>query len=96
MVKDVVQRRVFVKRWVDSEDLIEWVEPNGGVVCLMRMTKVPPRGTEEFYNRLLNEQNVYVGPGKWFEMADIYFRVGYVSPSWESLEKGLIGISKAL
>jgi aspartate/methionine/tyrosine aminotransferase len=89
-------RLQLVTQWIESEDLLDWVEPTGGVVCLPRMNITPPGGTDAFYRRLLQTHGTYVGPGHWFEMPDTYFRLGYGWPSRSELEAGLDGISKAL
>lgn len=92
----VKQRRELVDQWVRHEDLIEWVRPDSGVMGFMRMSKEPASGTAAFYEHLLNEYGAYVGPGRWFEWPDTYFRLGYGWPSLESLKQGLEAISKAM
>jgi aspartate/methionine/tyrosine aminotransferase len=89
-------RRRLVSQWIAQEPLLEWVPPQGGVVCFPRMKAEPPGGTAGFYRRLLESHGTYVGPGHWFEMSDLYFRLGYGWPTAEELEAGLDGISKAL
>jgi aspartate/methionine/tyrosine aminotransferase len=89
-------RLEIVSNWIAGEDLLEWVEPAGGVVCFPRMRSEPAGGTDAFYRRLIEEQGTYVGPGHWFEMSDRYFRLGYGWPTRAELEAGLKGISTAL
>lgn len=95
-LKEMAQRRALVTRWLEEEQLLEWVRPSGGVVCLPRMRREPPGGMKAFYKRLLSEHGTYVGAGHWFEMPDTYFRLGYGWPTRAELEKGLSGISNAL
>lgn len=90
------KRRQLVSQWMEQEPLLEWVRPQGGVVCFPRMTEDPPGGTGAFYRRLLETHGAYVGPGHWFEMSDRFFRLGYGWPTREELEAGLAAISKAL
>jgi aspartate/methionine/tyrosine aminotransferase len=90
------KRRQLVSEWIAREPLLEWVPPRGGVVCFPRMKAEPPEGTAGFYRRLLESQGTYVGPGHWFEMPDVYFRLGYGWPTGAELEAGLAGISEAL
>jgi aspartate/methionine/tyrosine aminotransferase len=90
------KRRQLVSEWMEQEPLLEWVPPQGGVVCFPRMKAEPPGGTTAFYQRLLESQGTYVGPGHWFEMPDRFFRLGYGWPTRQELEAGLDGISKAL
>jgi aspartate/methionine/tyrosine aminotransferase len=90
------QRLALVTRWIESEPLLEWVPPAGGVVCLPRMRGTPPGGTAGFYQRLLEVEGTYVGPGHWFELPDTCFRLGYGWPTRDELQAGLQGISRAL
>ncbi|HEV7136401.1 MAG TPA: pyridoxal phosphate-dependent aminotransferase [Steroidobacteraceae bacterium] len=89
-------RLTLVTRWVESEPLLEWVPPSGGVVCLPRMRSTPAGGTAGFYRRLLEAEGTYVGPGHWFELPDTCFRLGYGWPTRKELQAGLQGISNAL
>jgi len=90
------RRRDLVTDWMAGEPLLEWVAPNGGVVCFPRMTAEPKGGTDAFYRRLLQDHGTYVGPGHWFEMPDTYFRLGFGWPSAGELQDGLKAISAAL
>jgi aspartate/methionine/tyrosine aminotransferase len=90
------ERLALVTRWMESEPLLEWVPPSGGVVCLPRMRSAPPGGTAAFYRRLLEIEGTYVGPGHWFELPDTCFRLGYGWPTRDELQAGLQGISRAL
>lgn len=89
-------RRDLVAAWIEDEELLEWVRPRGGVVCLPRMRREPPGGNPVFYERLLVTYGTYVGPGHWFEMPDSYFRLGYGWPTREALQAGLAAISRAM
>ncbi|KAM4054536.1 aminotransferase class I and II domain-containing protein [Hirsutella rhossiliensis] len=96
-IADMRRRRDRVASWVDEEsELVEWVRPEAGVMCFIKMKKDPAGGTQAFYTRLLEKHGVYVGRGTWFERDDRFFRLGYGWPTWEDLETGLNGISKAL
>ena len=90
------RRRDRVTEWMAGEELLEWVPPQGGVVCFPRMRVEPRGGTKGFYQRLLEDHGCYVGPGHWFERPDTHFRLGYGWPTAEELEGGLKAISAAL
>jgi aspartate/methionine/tyrosine aminotransferase len=90
------ERRRLVAEWIARETLLEWVPPQGGVVCFPRMRAEPPGGTDAFYRRLLEQCGTYVGPGHWFEMPDRFFRLGYGWTSRSELLSGLDAISQAL
>jgi aspartate/methionine/tyrosine aminotransferase len=86
----------IVFEWMQSEKHLEWIPPQGGVVCLPRMRADVPIDTEVFYDRLLKQYSTYVGPGHWFEMSDRYFRLGYAWEPQDKLKLGLQNISRAL
>ena len=89
-------RLQMVRSWIKEEELLEWVEPEGGVVCFPRIKKEPAGGFAAFYDRLFKEYLTYVGPGHWFEMSDAYFRLGFGWPTSDDLQGGMKAISKAL
>jgi aspartate/methionine/tyrosine aminotransferase len=86
----------LVTEWMQSEKHLEWIAPQGGVVCLPRMRADVPIDTDAFYERLLKQYSTYVGPGHWFEISDRYFRLGYAWEPRDKLKRGLENISRAL
>lgn len=93
----VMQQRLKIMRdWVESEPLIEWVEPKGGVVCFPRMKVDAAFDFDRFYTTLLEKHGTYVGPGHWFDMPRCYFRIGFLWPLEDELRGGLAAISAAL
>lgn len=79
------------KDWVKSEELVEWIEPRGGVVCFPRITV--PIDEDAFYRVLLEEHGTYVGPGHWFEQSRRSMRIGYGWPTIAELKMGLAAVS---
>ena len=96
ILTEMRNRLNILTEWMAGEELLEWVPPTGGVVCFPRMRAVPIGGTDAFYQRLLGTHGTYVGPGRWFEMPDTYFRIGYGWTSRYELEAGLEAISESL
>lgn len=86
----------IVKAWVERDEFVEWVEPAGGCVCLPRIRPDVTLDLPRFYDRLYRAYGTYVGAGRWFEMPDNYFRIGYGWPTPERLSEGLDGISAAI
>jgi aspartate/methionine/tyrosine aminotransferase len=82
------------RRWIAGEEYVDWVEPQGGVVCFPRITADVDE--DEFYRLLLEKYGTYVGPGHWFEQSRRSMRVGYGWPTISELKKGLEGISAAI
>ena len=85
-----------VRDWLAQEERIEWVEPQGGVVCFPRIRPHLAVDLDRFYRALMEEHGTYIGPGHWFGFPRSYFRIGFVWPELRELELGLAGISKAL
>jgi aspartate/methionine/tyrosine aminotransferase len=88
-------RRAVVREWIAQEPLIEWVEPQGGVVCFPRLKVSSNFNFDSFYARLLDHHGAYVGPGHWFEMPKRYFRIGFLWPLEDELRGGLAALSAA-
>lgn len=84
-----------LKTWMAGQELLEWVEPAGGVVCFPRFRNGVDVDLERFYRILLDEYGAMVGRGRWFDEDDRYFRIGYGWPSHKELCGGLDAISKA-
>ncbi|CAG7939324.1 unnamed protein product [Penicillium salamii] len=93
---DVKARLDIVTSWVGREEFLDWIQPQAGMVCIFRLKKIPNGGPTAFYNRLATMHGVWVAPGRWFEMDDIFFRIGYGWPDLKDLEYGLEKISVAL
>ena len=81
---------------MQSQDVLEWVEPQGGCVCFPRIKNEVNIDPREFYQLLLNKYSTYVGRGGWFEEDDRYMRIGYGWTEKEKLEKGLANILGAI
>lgn len=86
----------LVKAWIEREEFIEWVQPEGGCVCLPRIKPRIKIDLPSFYHSLYSNHGTYVGAGRWFEMPDNYFRVGFGWPTLTQLSDGLDGISVAV
>jgi aspartate/methionine/tyrosine aminotransferase len=82
-----------VSDWIAGEEMLEWVEPGGGVVCFPRIKPEVPVDVDEFYRVLGEVHGTYVGPGHWFEQDRRHMRIGYAWPLPEELEGGLAAIS---
>ena len=85
-----------VREWMAGEELVEWVEPAGGVVCFPRIRPDVPCDVDEFYRALNVDHGAYVGPGHWFEQPRRHMRVGYAWPLPDELEGGLAAISASI
>jgi aspartate/methionine/tyrosine aminotransferase len=83
------------RRWIEGQDVFEWVEPRGGVVGFPRVRPGIPLDPDRFYPILFERYGTVVGPGHWFEQPRTSFRLGYGWPTLERLEAGLESLSAA-
>lgn len=95
ILDDVRARAATVTAWIGDHPLFEWVAPSGGVVGLVRFRDGIEVDTEEFHRVLLAEHGTYVGRGRWFELDDRYFRLGFGWPTHDELAAGLEGLTQA-
>ena len=94
--KDLNEKFDIVKKFMASQDMLEWVEPEGGVICFPHIRNEIKIDTDEFYDSLINKFGVYVGPGHWFDMDDRFFRLGYAWPDKQELFAGLQNLLLAI
>lgn len=85
----------ILKDWMATQDLLDWIEPSGGVVCFPRFKDHVKLDTDRFYELLLEKYDTFVGPGRWFNETDRHFRIGYGWPTADELRNGLKGIEMA-
>ncbi|MCX6204153.1 MAG: pyridoxal phosphate-dependent aminotransferase [Bacteroidetes bacterium] len=96
-VKATIKKNFEVlKHFMQNQEVLEWVEPQGGCACFPRIKKSIQIDTTQFHEVLLNKYSTYVGPGHWFEQDDRYMRIGYSWDKTEKLEKGMGNIVKAI
>ena len=83
----------IVNEWMqDSQDILEWVVPHGGVMCFpkyrVNMSSI------ELCQKLLDDHGVLVNPGEYFNL-DGHFRLGYAC-SEDVLTGGLNALGEGL
>lgn len=91
-----IQKFAILKLWVQEENRLECILPQGGVVCFPRFRNDVSIDTKKFYHILLHQYKTMVGAGHWFEMPDNYMRIGFGWTNAATLEQGLKNISKAI
>jgi aspartate/methionine/tyrosine aminotransferase len=85
----------LVRDWMASQRALEWVPPEGGVVCFPRFRADHPVDVDTFYRVLMDDYRTHVGPGHWFEVDRTSFRLGFGWPDAAQLQAGLAAISAA-
>jgi aspartate/methionine/tyrosine aminotransferase len=86
----------LLKQWLQQEKRLECILPQGGVVCFPRFKTDVAVDTNNFHQTLLHDYKTMVGPGHWFEMPDIYMRIGFGWSNAATFEQGLKNISAAI
>ncbi len=96
-VKETIRKNFNVLRdFMSRQNVLEWVEPQGGCVCFPRIKKEVNIDATTFHSILLDKYRTYVGRGHWFEEDDRYMRICYSWDKTEKLEKGLQNILLAI
>lgn len=86
----------IVKNFMEHQNVLEWIEPQGGCVCFPRIKSDINVDTNKFQGILLNKYVTYIGRGHWFEEDARYMRIGYSWDTSAKLQKGLNNILKAI
>ena len=81
-----------LKNWMAHQDLLEWVEPEGGVVAFPRLKK--EMSTEELCRLLVTKYRTFSIPGYTFGM-DRHLRIGFGGDANE-LKEGLAKLGQAM
>lgn len=89
-------KRQVVLDWLSHEKRLTVQEFLGGVVCFPKIRNTEEIDVQLFHKILNSDFGTYVGPGRWFEMEDAFFRIGYGWPSISELKDGLTAISESL
>ncbi len=91
--KRVKTNYVLLKNWMkEQRDVLRWVEPDGGIFCFPKFTL--HMSSVELCQRLLNECQVLVAPGTYFNQ-DGYIRLSYGCEE-SKLKEGLDVLGKGL
>jgi aspartate/methionine/tyrosine aminotransferase len=85
-----------LKKWFGNQEYLEWIEPEGGVVCFPRIKAILKIDYHRFYEDLNTKYETFAGPGHWFEMPRNYMRIGFGYPLKEELNTGLQNIENAI
>jgi aspartate/methionine/tyrosine aminotransferase len=94
--KTILKNFAILKDFMTYQNVLEWVEPQGGCVCFPRIKSNINIDTNKFHDILLNKYATYTGRGHWFEEDARYMRIGYSWDTSEKLQKGLNNILKAI
>lgn len=72
----VAVNKAIVSKWIDGQDLVDWVEPPAGVVGLGRLAP-QVQDPDWLYSRLIEEYGTMTIPGKYFGVDNRFFRLGF-------------------
>jgi aspartate/methionine/tyrosine aminotransferase len=95
-VKESVGRKLgILKAWFARQQVLEWVPPEGGVVCFPRFKADVQLDVDAFYRVLDERHGTIVGPGHWFDADRRSMRIGFGWPTEQQLTDGLAAIEAA-
>lgn len=94
--KTIAKNFSVLKKFMSTQNILEWVEPKGGCVCFPRIKKDIKLNIDKFHNILLHKYSTYIGKGHWFDEEANYMRIGYSWDKTEKLQKGLNNIVRAI
>lgn len=86
----------LARSWMAREPILEWVEPQGGVICFPRVRRGLDIDMERFHRVLLDDHGTLVAPGRWFKMPEDYLRIGFAWHRNDETARALESVSKAL
>jgi aspartate/methionine/tyrosine aminotransferase len=86
----------IVSDWVHGEEMLEWVEPDAGVTCCVRVPRASEQDMKRFYEILNSQYKTVVGPGYWFKLPYNFMRIGFGWTRPDETRKGLESVSSAL
>ena len=81
-----------LRQWMTHQDLLEWVEPEGGVVAFPRLKSGAT--TEELCRVLVTKHRTFTVPGYCFEM-NRHLRIGFGGDA-DELNEGLKRLEHAM
>ncbi len=81
--------------WIDSRSELEWIRPRGGVVASPRLREGRVADPEALYRTIAVDQQVFIIPGRCFDMDNRFFRLGFGGTP-EELTEGLRRVGLAL
>jgi len=96
-LKPHIERNLeVVAEWMEAhKEVVEWVRPEAGVVCLPRIRSDRSIDPEKLYRYLIETLKTFLIPGRCFEMSNYYFRLGF-GGCYEELKEGLENLDYAL
>lgn len=94
--KKAMENFEVLAAWLQQETSLEYVLPQGGVVCFPRFKHPDSIDVARFYETLLQQYKTMVGPGHWFAMPDAYMRIGFGWAGKTAFEQGLMHVSQAI
>jgi aspartate/methionine/tyrosine aminotransferase len=66
--------RAVVKEWIQNQELLRWVEPDGGLVCFPKYSLAVP--SVDLCTYLFDTHKILVNPGTYFD-AEGFIRLSY-------------------
>jgi len=87
--------RQVVEEWMSRQTDFEWVFPEAGVVSFPRLKEEVKVDYETLYRRVIEKYKTFLIPGRFFEMEERYFRLGF-GANPDEIRTGLSNLNRAL
>jgi aspartate/methionine/tyrosine aminotransferase len=94
--EEIAQGFTIISDWVQDEPMLEWMQPDGGVTCCVRIPGASDDQMRHFYEVLKDRYKTAIGPGYWFRLPMNYLRIGFGWTRPGTTREGLRCISSAL
>ena len=94
--KEAAESLSLFKSWIEREPKLEWVEPDGGVSAIVRVSGATDEEMTEFYETLRTQYRVHVAPGYWFKLPLNLMRIGFCWASIDETKQALALVSKCM
>ena len=86
----------LLQAWLQQEPALEYVLPQGGVVCFPRLAQPETIDIPRLYETLVQKYKTMVGAGHWFAMPPSYMRIGFGWLGKTAFQQGLQHVSAAI
>lgn len=94
--REIAEGLEIISDWVQGETLLEWVRPDAGVTCCVRVSDASDTQMRRFYEVLKTRYRTALGPGYWFKLPNNCMRIGFGWMRPDDTRKGLQSVSRAL
>ncbi len=86
----------ILEEYMTNNSYLDWIKPDGGCISFPWIKNEVDLSIRKFNKVLKETYKTFIAPGRWFEVDERFFRIGYGYPSKTELEGGLQCIIAAI